>query len=213
MRVVGGLLLRLWRQRLLLWLAEEASKSLGFDVARHGWAFENYAASESGRFGVADAIALFGEAAVCVEDQGICTPTPSAAEWIDMVASSMQYGVCEGMTVASMDRFLVGAEPETGLLALTSELEHRLARLFATQFLQDVITATEQWRTRSVAAIVTELQASLADPSAEQYTLGVYSKVGGHSVLPYAVDLDDQGRGVVYVYDPELARRGTLHRG
>ena len=52
------------------------------------------------------------------------------------------------------------------------------------------------------AAIVAELQASLADPLAEQYTLGVYSKVGGHSVLPYAVDVDDQGRGVVYVYDP-----------
>jgi len=182
--------------------AEEASDSLGFDVGRHGWAFGNYAASESGQFSVADAVTLFGDAAVCVESEGACTPTPAAAEWIEMVASSMQYGVCEGMTVASVDRFLVGANPETALLALTSEVEHRLARLFATQFLDDVITATEQWRTRSVAAIVAELQASLVDPSAEQYTLGVYSKVGGHSVLPYAVDLDDQGRGVVYVYDP-----------
>ena len=182
--------------------AEEASDSLGFDVGRHGWAFGNYAASESGRFDVADAVTLFGDAAVCVESEGACTPTPAAAEWIEMVASSMEYGVCEGMTVASVDRFLVGANPETGLLALTSEVEHRLARLFATQFLGDVITATEQWRGRSVNAIVAELQASLADPLAEQYTLGVYSKVGGHSVLPYAVDVDDQGRGVVYVYDP-----------
>ena len=182
--------------------AEEASDSLGFDVGRHGWAFGNYAASESGRFDVADAVTLFGDAAVCVESEGACTPTPAAAEWIEMVASSMEYGVCEGMTVASVDSFLVGANPETGLLALTSEVEHRLARLFATQFLGDVITATEQWRGRSVNAIVAELQASLVDPSAEQYTLGVYSKVGGHSVLPYAVDVDDQGRGVVYVYDP-----------
>jgi hypothetical protein len=182
--------------------AEEATDSLGFDVDRHGWTFGNYAASGSGLFGVADAVALFGDAAVCVEDDGVCTPTPAAAEWIDMVASSMQYGVCEGMTVASVDRFLVGANPETGLVALTNELEHQLARLFATQFLDDVIKATERWRTRSVAEIVTELQASLADPSAEQYTLGVYSKVGGHSVLPYAVDLDAAGRGVVYVYDP-----------
>ena len=182
--------------------AEEASDSLGFDVGLHGWAFGNYAASESGRFSVADAVTLFGDAAVCVESEGVCTPTPAAAEWIDMVASSMEYGVCEGMTVASIDRFLVSADPETGLLALTSEVEHRLARLFATQFLDDVITATEQWRGRSVAAIVAELQASLVDPSAEQYTLGVYSKVGGHSVLPYAVDVDDQGRGVIYVYDP-----------
>ena len=182
--------------------AEEASESLGFDVGRHGWAFGNYAASESGRFNVADAVTLFGDAAVCVESEGACTPTPAAAEWIEMVASSMEYGVCEGMTVASVDRFLVGTDPQTGLLALTSEVEHRLARLFATQFLGDVITATEQWRGRSVASIVAELQSSLVDPLAEQYTLGVYSKVGGHSVLPYAVDVDDQGRGVVYVYDP-----------
>ena len=113
----------------------------------------------------------------------------------------MEYGVCEGMTVASMDRFLVGADPETGLMALTSEVERRLARLFATQFLDDVITATEQWRGRSVDAIITELQASLGDPSAEQYTLGVYSKVGEQCVA-YAVDVDAQGRGVIYVYDP-----------
>ena len=182
--------------------AEEATNSLGFDVDRHGWAFENYAASGSGRFGVADAITLFGDEAVCVEDEGSCTPTPAAAEWIDMVAASMGYGVCEGMTVASVDRFLVDADPETGLLAVNNAVERQLARLFATQFLDDVITATERWRTRSVADIVTELQASLADPSAEQYTLGVYSPVGGHSVLPYAVDLDAVGRGVVYVYDP-----------
>ena len=38
--------------------AEEASDSLGFDVGRHGWAFGNYAASESGRFNVADAVTL-----------------------------------------------------------------------------------------------------------------------------------------------------------
>jgi hypothetical protein len=182
--------------------AEEATDSLGFVVERHGWTFGNYAASGSGLFGVADAVALFGDSAVCVETQGECTPTPAAAEWIDMVATSMQYGVCEGMTVASVDRFLVSADPVTGLVALDDSVERQLARLFATQFLEDVIKATEQWREQSVAGIVTELQASLADPTAEQYTLGVYSPMGGHSVLPYAVDVDGSGRGVVYVYDP-----------
>ena len=182
--------------------AEEATDSLGFVVERHGWTFGNYAASGSGLFGVADAVALFGDSAVCVEAQGECTPTPAAAEWIDMVATSMQYGVCEGMTVASVDRFLVGADPVTGLVALDDSVERQLARLFATQFLEDVIEATEQWREQSVADIVAELQASLADPTAEQYTLGVYSPMGGHSVLPYAVDVDGSGRGVIYVYDP-----------
>jgi hypothetical protein len=182
--------------------AEEATDSLGFVVERHGWTFGNYAASGSGLFGVADAVALFGDSAVCVEAQGECTPTPAAAEWIDMVATSMQYGVCEGMTVVSVDRFLVDADPVTGLVALDDTVERQLARLFATQFLDDVIKATEKWREQSIADIVAELQASLADPTAEQYTLGVYSPIGGHSVLPYAVDVDGSGRGVVYVYDP-----------
>ena len=181
---------------------ENASSSLGFDVNRHGWFFENYEASKPQLFGVTDAVALFGDAAVCVEISGACTPTAAAAEWIDMVASAMEYGVCEGLTIASVDRFLVGAAPETGSLVLTSELERQIARLFATQFLNDVIVATKEWRDQSVMDIVSELQASLADPFAEQYTLGVYSKFGGHSVLPYAVDLDSQGRGVIFVYDP-----------
>jgi len=59
--------------------AEEATDSLGFVVERHGWTFGNYAASGSGLFGVADAVALFGDSAVCVEAQGECTPTPAAA--------------------------------------------------------------------------------------------------------------------------------------
>ena len=61
--------------------AEEATDSLGFVVERHGWTFGNYAASGSGLFGVADAVALFGDSAVCVETQGECTSTPAAAEY------------------------------------------------------------------------------------------------------------------------------------
>jgi len=187
--------------------AEAAAETLGFSVDDDGWGFQNYPASGDAVFLVEDAIALFGDAAVCVETTGPCTPTPAAAEWIAMVAGSMAGGVCEGMTVSSADRFLVGADPATGALPFDADVQRRLARLFATQFLDDVIDATDEWRDRSIADIVTELQAALADPDHEQYTLGIYSSLGGHSVLPYAVDLDSAGVGVIHVYDPNWPGR------
>ena len=86
---------------------EQAEASLGFSVDADSWKFRNYRADAETAFSVADAIALFGDDAVCVEASGGCTPTPAAAEWIAMVAHSMSFGSCEGMTVTSLDRFLV----------------------------------------------------------------------------------------------------------
>ena len=166
------------------------------------WKFRNYRADEESAFSVADAVALFGDEAVCVEASGGCTPTPAAAEWIAMVAHSMSFGSCEGMTVTSLDRFLVGARPSSGQLPFSPDVARQVSRLFATQYLQKVIDATDDWRDESVAAIVTELEAALADKNHEQYTLGVYTKGGGHSVLPYAVDRLEEGRAVIHVYDP-----------
>ena len=183
-------------------LSAEADSTLGYTVPSDGWSFRNYRADASTTFSAVDAIALFGDEAVCVEASGDCTPTPAAAEWIAMVAESMGYGSCEGMTVSSLDRFLAGAAPPSGTLDLTPEVFRRISQLFATQYLSKVIDATKPWRRASVAEIFDELVASLADPGHEHYTLGVYAKGGGHSVVPYAVDRLEGGRAIIYVYDP-----------
>ena len=181
--------------------AAEAATSLGFTVEDDGWPFQNYEAGGQAQFSISDAIALFGDSSVCVENLGDCTPTPAASEWVAMVAASMAGGVCEGLTVSSLDRFLVSASPSTGSVGRTTEIERHVARLFATQFLQDVIDATTSWRERSVSEIVVELQTALADGQHEQYTLGLYTQEGGHSVVPYAIDLDPDGHGIIHVYD------------
>jgi hypothetical protein len=183
-------------------LSAEADSTLGYTAPSDGWSFRNYRADTATTFSAVDAIALFGDEAVCVEASGDCTPTPAAAEWIAMVAESMGYGSCEGMTVSSLDRFLAGAAPPSGTLDLTPEVFRRISQLFATQYLSKVIDATKPWRRASVAEIFDELVASLADPGHEHYTLGVYAKGGGHSVVPYAVDRLEGGRAVIYVYDP-----------
>ena len=183
-------------------VSSAASSSLGFNVSVDGWGFQNYAVSEVSQFQISDAVALFGADAVCVDADGDCVATPTAVEWISMVAASMTGGICEGMTVGSIDRFLVGESVATSSVGLTDELHRYLTRLYATQFLGDVIEETSRWRERSVSDIVTELQAALADRRHEQYTLGLYTKGGGHSVLPHAVAIESDGYGLISVYDP-----------
>ncbi len=64
---------------------------LGLELEAHSWTFRNYAPNEAEAFNVADAVALFGAGAVCVEEpvDGACVPTPEATAWIDMVAGAM----------------------------------------------------------------------------------------------------------------------------
>ncbi|HCV34632.1 MAG TPA: hypothetical protein DGF10_08190, partial [Acidimicrobiaceae bacterium] len=181
---------------------QAVSNSLGFDVSVDGWGFQNYVVTDDRQFQISDAVALFGAEAVCVDPDGDCVATAAAVEWISMVAASMTGGICEGMTVGSIDRFLVGESAATNSVGLTEDLHRHLTRLYATQFLGDVIAETSAWRERSVSDIVSELQASLADRSREQYTMGLYTKGGGHSVLPHAVSIESDGYGLISVYDP-----------
>ncbi|MDP6976822.1 MAG: hypothetical protein QF575_09690, partial [Acidimicrobiales bacterium] len=181
---------------------DDGGRNLGFDIEQHGWSFANYAANTSQQFSTADAIALFGDQAVCGSTEGGCTPTPAAKEWINMVAQAMSGGVCEGMTVTVLDRFLVRNDPGAFDIRKDRQVERSLSRLFATQFLGDVIDATAQWRAQPVKAIVAELGRSLSDPRNEQYTIGIYSSHGGHSVLPYRLEWVDRTNVRVYIYDP-----------
>lgn len=177
---------------------------LGLELEAHSWTFRNYAPSEAEAFNVADAVALFGADAVCVEEpvDGACVPTPEATAWIDMVAGAMVGGACEGMTVSSLDRFLAGTTPLTGDLPRSDAYLRRIALLYATQFLADVIDATQSWRSATPSQILGELERALADPAHEQYTLGLYHGNGGHSVLPIAVQSVDVTRSRIVVYDP-----------
>jgi outer membrane biosynthesis protein TonB len=177
---------------------------LGLELEAHSWTFRNYAPSKAETFNVADAVALFGADAVCVEApvDGACVPTPEATAWIDMVAGAMVGGACEGMTVSSLDRFLAGTTPFTGDLPRSDAYLHRIALLYATQFLADVIDATRSWRSATPSQILGELERALADPAHEQYTLGLYHGNGGHSVLPIAIKSVDATRSRIVVYDP-----------
>lgn len=181
------------------WGADAAEVALGYRPDPDGLSFPNDNPLEP--FGVDDAIALFGRAAVCVESDGACTPTAPAQAWIDTVAAASELGVCEGMVVLSLDRFLAASSPPTAELPLDTELNDRLVRLFATQFLPDVQEVAITSRGKSLRDTLTTIQAGFA-PGAQGHTLGIYSEQGGHSLVPYAIRNISDTQATVYVYDP-----------
>ena len=170
----------------------------GFEVDVHGLAFPNYA-SERG-FTVSDAVEMFGADAVCGSDDATCTVDARALAWIDTVSASMAGGVCEGMVLFSLDRFVAGVEPAAGQLAQDEAVESRIAQLFATQFLPTVGDATRAGRDLGLEGLVRRIEQGLAE-GGDPVTIGVYSSGAGHALLPFAVDRLDDARVVVGVYD------------
>ncbi len=164
-----------------------------------GFAVANAAPPEP--FGVDDAIALFGEQAVCEEASGVCTPKAPAQAWIDKVAASSAGGVCEGLVLLSLDRYVAGVQPPTIQLPLDSEVSNRVVRLFATQFLPDVIQTAATSRGQTLAGVVDTIRTGL-ERGSSPYTLGIYHGGTGHTLLPYAVRSIAPSRVALYVYDP-----------
>ncbi len=181
------------------WGADAARVALGYRPDPDGLSFPNAAPPEV--FGVDDAVALFGRDAVCVDPTSACTPTAPAQAWIDTVAAASADGICEGMVVLSLDRFQAAAQPPTAELPLDAELNDRIVRLFATQFLPDVQQVADSSRGKSLRDVLTTIQSGFA-PGARGYTLGIYSDRGGHSLLPYAVRPISESQVAMYVYDP-----------
>jgi len=181
------------------WGADLAAIAFPYRPDPNGFAFPNGAPSEP--YGVDDAIAMFGASAVCEEPSGGCTPTATAQAWVDKVAAATSGGVCEGMVLLSLDRFVADAQPASMELLADGEVTDRVVRLFATQFLPDVLAAAGRTRGRPLRDVLADVESGLR-PGANPYTLGIYSAGAGHTLLPYAVRQITETQTAVYVYDP-----------
>lgn len=181
------------------WGADLAGTAFPYRPDPNGFAFPNGAPSEP--YGVDDAVAMFGAAAVCEEPSGGCTPTAVAQAWVDKVAAATAGGVCEGMVLLSLDRFVADAQPVSMDLLADGEVTDRVVRLFATQFLPDVLDAAGRTRGRPLREVLADVESGLR-PGANPYTLGIYSAGAGHTLLPYAVRQVTETQTAVYVYDP-----------
>ena len=179
----------------------------------NGFAFPNFAAASmpDQQFAAADMVRMFGDGpTVCASGSGdTCTLTAEALSWAQMVNESRQSGHCEGFIVQSLDKFAGKQTPEAAQLDSTPDVVQGIIRGFATQFIPEARGESKAWRSKKTADIVAELVTSLkAGPP--KYVLGVYGDLGGHAVLPYAVEFANESEATIQVYDSNWPGRNRF---
>ena len=169
--------------------------------AADGYSFPNFdSTSTEEQFDGSDLFAMFG-AEVCVDGvTNPCEPIAEAAAWARMVNQARAPGHCEGLVVEASKRFNTGLSPETVKLENQGEITHQIFRAFATQFLAEAQKETLSWQKKSLRQIVDALGASF-QTGLVNYSMGVYSEIGGHAILPYAVEFTDPDNVIVHIYD------------
>ena len=173
----------------------------GLAPLQNGFAFSNFGASTTAeQFDANDLVTMFGSGACVDGATDPCVPTAQAAAWARMVNDARQSGHCEGLVVQASARFNAKAAPQTAALPRDNEVIHGVYRAFATQFLPEVQDSTKEWSGRSLIDIVNELVTSLEDGITD-YSMGLYSDGGGHSVLPFAVQFTQDNLAIISVYD------------
>jgi hypothetical protein len=176
--------------------------SAGLNVNPNGFAFANFtAASSPEEFVADDLVKMFGLSKdVCVGGTMPCTLVPEAAAFARMVNDARASGHCEGFAVSAAERFASAVKPNTVTLENKGDITHGLMRSFATQFLKEVVSDTQNWAKASLKEKVAALEASFTKREIT-YTLGVYSTHGGHAILPYALEWVNKDVVKIKIYD------------
>jgi len=187
------------------------SVSTNFSPVNNGFYFANFTAAQYPEtFEKADLLAMVGtNSKVCVGGKSTpCILTSGAEKVIKTVNDSRRWGNCEGMIVIAAARYNLHAVPTTSALAADTITIKAIIRAFATMFLPEVQAESRTWSAETLADNVAVLAASLKTGKLE-YGLGLYTKGGGHEVLPYAISYPKKDLARISVYDsnwPQKAR-------
>jgi len=156
----------------------------GLVAETHGFPFANFGASNSPEVMDGEDLRLMFGDGVCENGKSSpCAPTSEAAAWAQMVNQSRQAGHCEGMVVQAINRYTTSASPLTSTLTNEADTTHGIIRAFATQFFPKVRKESNKWAKKSIGDILSTLQESFTSKKLT-YTMGLYSDMGGHAVLP-----------------------------
>lgn len=173
----------------------------GLAPAKNGFAFANFGSANTPEFLDGEDLRLmFGDGACANGTATPCDPTAEAAAWAQMVNQSREAGHCEGMVVQAVTRFTAGAAPVTAELSNEDDTTHGIIRAFATQFFPAVKKEADSWAKKSLEDIVGALSESFSSGTIT-YTMGLYSDVGGHAVLPISVEYPTETTAKVHIYD------------
>ncbi|GBL21584.1 hypothetical protein EMGBS4_16440 [Acidimicrobiaceae bacterium] len=157
--------------------------------ASDGYSFPNFESTSSEeQFDGSDLFAMFGAEACVDAVTNPCEPIAEAAAWARMVNQARAPGHCEGLVVEASKRFNSGLSPVTVKLENQGEVTHQIFRAFATQFLAEAQKETLSWQKKSLRQIVDALGASFQTGSVN-YSMGVYSKIGGQAFCRMRLNL------------------------
>ena len=178
------------------------NQSTGLVPNPNGFAFPNFGSAASPEvFNEADLVEMFGNTPeVCVKGASPCVATAEAAGWARMVNEARAAGHCEGFAVLAAARFAAKEQPNTVELVNQGDVTHALMRAFATQFFQETKDATKKIVKKSMRDKVAILDAAFAKKQIGD-VIGVYSDVGGHALLPYAVEYQSPDVARIMIYD------------
>ena len=178
------------------------NQSSGLIPNPNGFAFPNFGSAATPEvFNEADLVEMFGNTPdVCVDGVDPCVPTAEAAGWARMVNESRAAGHCEGFAVLAASRFMAAEQPNTVELVNQPDVTHALMRGFATQFFDETKDATKAIVKKSMRDKVAILEAAFAKKKVGD-VVGVYSEVGGHALLPYAITYESSDVAKIMVYD------------
>ena len=168
----------------------------------NGFAFPNFGSAATPEvFNEADLVEMFGNTPeVCVDGADPCVATAEAAGWARMVNESRAAGHCEGFAVLAASRFMAAEQPNTVELVNQGDVTHALMRAFATQFFDETKDATKKIVKKSMRDKVAILEAAFAQKRVGD-VVGVYSDVGGHALLPYAIEYPSPDIAKIMIYD------------
>ena len=181
--------------------ASRVAAASGLVAETHGFPFANFGASNSPEVMNGEDLRLMFGDGVCENGKATpCSPTSEAAAWAQMVNQSRQSGHCEGMVVQAINRYTTNASPLTSTLTNEADTTHGIIRAFATQFFPKVRKESNKWAKKSIGEILSTLQESFASKKVT-YTMGLYSDMGGHAVLPLSIEYPTDTTAKVHLYD------------
>lgn len=189
---------------------------LGFRPQKHGFGFPNFRLNDPDDIplGPKDLKKMCGEKAVCVsgDDDDDCQLKSGAQAYLNSTAKMLGGGHCEGFSVGSLRLWAeedsidkLGGD-KTFDLDRQKKTERYLAYWAASQMSPSVAKATFRAAPRK---ILDRLITSMKNKG-ETYVLGIHRAdgMGGHAIVPYAVE--DRGDDIYWVYVYENNSPGKL---
>jgi hypothetical protein len=179
-----------------------------FKPSEQGFKFENYTnEGDIDNLTAVEVRRMFGDDVCAYIEDGECTLTPAAEQWMEQTNEGMDGGHCEGLAALSL-LFRVGKMSPKDFGAArafdlkldgNSKLQREIAFWYATQMASPL---SESEIAVTPNQIVDKLLAGF-DKNSDSWTLGLYMPDGseGHATTPYAVVEPSDSEAWILHYD------------